>query len=348
MINPIAAVVVFAIVVTILLFCAHRLFFHQLASFPGPRLAALTVWYKAFFDIVMDGGWSRGQGGAERAYADIYGMGTKFTKHDQLYSCFATDLSVFALTDSHDATQRRNLIGPFFSRKTVLGLEGVIQAQVENLIARLLEVGPEEAVDIDFAFRAASLDVVTSYCFGLSEVSLPTPTESRNDVLLAMDATLPMIWVFKYLPQLKHFLLGVPEWMAAYLKPGTIGILEQRRQMGAQIDGLLKDHSSLADLEHETIYHHFLRPQQENQRIPPLSRNWLLEEGLYLRFAGSDTVGNICTVGAYYILTNPRVHTMLTEELCSVWPDADASVGYEVLEKLPVLVSTPSDAFSAI
>lgn len=65
-----------------------------------------------------------------RAHADIYGMGTKFAKQPHLYSCFATDLSVFSLTDFHEATQRRNLIGPFFSRRAILKLENVVQTQV--------------------------------------------------------------------------------------------------------------------------------------------------------------------------------------------------------------------------
>ena len=109
--------------------------------------------------------------------------------------------------------------------------------------------------------------------------------------------------------------------------------------MGAQIDDILGDPSSLQTVDHETIYHHFLTPQPENQRMPPITREWLLDEGLYLRFAGSNTVGNICTVGTYYILHNKDVHQKLFKTLKEAWVDKDTPASYEALEKLTYLVS---------
>jgi len=154
-----------------------------------------------------------------------------------------------------------------------------------------------------------------------------------------MDNTLPMIWVFKHFPLIKTLLLGVPESFASVLRPSTKGILDQRKQMGAQIDEILKDPTSLQNVDHETIYHHFLTPQPDNPRLPPITRQWLLDEGIYMRFAGSDTVGNTCTVAAYHILSNKRVYDTLTAALKLAWPDKDVPVRYETLEKLPYLTA---------
>lgn len=102
-----------------------------------------------------------------------------------------------------------------------------------------------------------------------------------------------------------------------------------------QVHWILNDQNFFDSTESWTIYHRLLRARV-GKDISPVT--YLFEEALSLLQAGSDTVGNTCTIGTFYILNNPDIHSRLFDELQEVWPDSDTRTKYTASEKLPYLV----------
>uniref|UniRef100_A0A8H7Y1M4 Cytochrome P450 n=1 Tax=Psilocybe cubensis TaxID=181762 RepID=A0A8H7Y1M4_PSICU len=356
----------------------YRLTWHPLAIIPGPKLAASTSLYRAYYDVVCDGEWSEHlhvlherYGTVVRvgpnelhfsdpnAYADIYGTGSTFPKDEKMYRCFGSSKSVFGQTDFHQAQKHRAALGPLFSRRATLRLEQEIQKHVDHLISQLLTYQKaSKAADLHLALRSVTLDVVTSYCFGSCFNALDY-AGFAHPVAISMDATLHLCWLFKHIPILRTLTDNCPQWIGLALMPATKGYYDQANQLGAQIDEILENPQTLTNSEHETMYHYFIEHQGQKHGLPGVKREesqqmttqekaqlrlWLLHEGLNLRFAGSETVGNACTLASFYILKDQFVKKRLVDELVGAWPDVDEPMGYEELEKLPYLTAVIKEA----
>jgi cytochrome P450 len=96
-------------------------------------------------------------------------VGTKFAKSTQFYDRFGIGYSTFSTGHIDIHRIRRGMLDPFFSRRTVINLQSIVQARAEKLSAIMsAKFARNEAVDLHHAFRAISVDVITEYAFGQS------------------------------------------------------------------------------------------------------------------------------------------------------------------------------------
>jgi hypothetical protein len=104
-------------------------------------------------------------------YDKIYGPGgRKYDKDPGFYGILNTKFAMFSTVSSDVHRPRRARLDPFFSRRTVLTMEGAVQDKVAKL-CRLVEDavfshrGQQEPFNLHAAMRALSIDVITEYAF---------------------------------------------------------------------------------------------------------------------------------------------------------------------------------------
>ncbi|KAK0458615.1 cytochrome P450 [Desarmillaria tabescens] len=352
-------IIALALLGYVLYLVTSRLLFHPLRTFPGPRLAALTSWYQTYFESFCDGAFvdhlenlhkiygpiirinpRELHFSTPQAYFTIYSSQVKFAKDPKFYFAFNEDESSFGYTDRVLAKKRREVLNPLFSRRSILRLEHIIQSKVDLLVARLLEDYTDKPANLHFAFKSTTMDVITAYCYAHSFDALLCP-DFTHPVLLSSERAMPMITSIRRFPVLQ-ILHHLPESLTKLLSPETVGFVELRKALLAQIEGILADPSSL-DAMHDTIYNYFLSPEKlKSQQVP--SKKSLLDEAQNLLFAGTDTTTNAMTVGFFYVLNDPAIHAKLTSEIFAAWPIRESSISYEVLEKLSYLTAVLKEA----
>ncbi|WEW56407.1 hypothetical protein PRK78_001850 [Emydomyces testavorans] len=133
-----------------ILYQAVRAFYwHPLARFPGPRVAALTRLYKAYVECVAQGSfvhvlekYHERFGDIVRVgpnelhfsnpatYLEIYNPANRWDKEESLYHSFGEDRSSFGFLTYREAKERKDVLNRMLSRKAILGSQGIIQEKL--------------------------------------------------------------------------------------------------------------------------------------------------------------------------------------------------------------------------
>jgi hypothetical protein len=187
------------------------------------------------------------------------------------------------------------------------------------------------------AFRSTTLDIITAYMFGHCIDALDDPNFC-NPLLLDIQAALPILWIIKAFPWLVPGIALIPAWLGGTLYNQYRAFGAIRQYVNVWLNHIKREAEISDDLRGFTICHRLLHPSVIHY-YDLRSTQYLLDEALSFLQAGSDTVGNTCTVGTFYVLNDKLVLSNLIEELRSIWPDQDETVELATLQTLPYLVS---------
>ncbi|PSR71633.1 hypothetical protein PHLCEN_2v12486 [Hermanssonia centrifuga] len=331
----------------------YNIYLHPLSKFPGPRLAAATIWWKAYIELykkqglvdkltelhalygdIVRIGPNELHFAKPEAYHELYSVNNPWDKDHMLYDALSLDgRSSFTTLKYQEAKRRRDVIMPLFSRRSMLDMQHLIRDNVDILCSTVKERhGKGQPWDVYLAMRALTIDTITSFCFAKPQNALYSPGFDAP-LAKAMTMTLPMGNIFKHFPLVRWALNRLPKALVLAVKPGLAGFYHFVETTTKQVHEVMRDPKALANAPHPIIYHELL---SEQNRIKLTARQ-LIDEATLLVFAGTDTASNTLTLGTVHVVHNRDIYAKLKQELLEIWPTLEDRPTYEELEKLPYL-----------
>ena len=140
-------------------------------------------------------------------------------KDPAFYKVLGQEYASFSTISNDLHRQRRAPLNPFFSRRSVFDLEGVVQDKTAKLCRVLGEgLGKGESVRLHDAFRAISIDVITDYAFDDCWNHLDSNDFGKWFALMVKSSGFSF-WILQQFPFLLAPIKAIPPTIARKLSP---------------------------------------------------------------------------------------------------------------------------------
>lgn len=176
-------------VLYVLLLYTYRLTLHPLAKYPGPRLAAVTLWYEFYHDFFRGGQYLFRIRDMHAKYGHIVRItpdelhindpsflpelmpagGRKRDKYSRMIQVFGFSQAAGATADHDLHRTRRAAMSKMFSKESVRKLEPIMRRNLDKLLLRLKEFQDDgREISLLPMFGAFTNDVISEYAYGFS------------------------------------------------------------------------------------------------------------------------------------------------------------------------------------
>ncbi|KAK2017320.1 cytochrome protein [Colletotrichum eremochloae] len=339
----------------------YRLYLSPLTKFPGPKLAAVTHWYEAYYDLVAEGGGGQFTWQVKRMHEkygpivrinpdevhiddpdfwnEVYCSSTPskpMDKSGKFKHRFGIPEATFSTTHAEHHRVRRAALAPFFSKQRIRGLNDKLSEITDRLSHRLSQeyAGTGRVLNINDMWSSMTIDITSYLAFG-RQVDCSLAPDFKSPLSVGMQK---IIWSahwnshFKILVDVMNW---IPENILGALAPPFKPILEFRATTREQIKNILAGKETKGvDASHPTIFHDIRAsdPPPEELTLPRLT-----DEAISINGAGMETTKWALTVGVFHVLNQPAVQARLKAELAEAMPDSTTTLPWVELEKLPYL-----------
>ncbi|MCJ1423294.1 hypothetical protein MMC29_001176 [Sticta canariensis] len=337
----------------------YRLFLSPLAKFPGPKLAAATSWYEAFFDLR-----SKNFPDVLSDFHDKYGPIVRINPtelsirdaeyYNELYvpagkrrtNLIAGNRAGIGMSDAiastapHELHQlRRKAVESFFSKQSVTRLESRIHHEARSLDEKLLHcAGTGAIVRLDHAFACIAGDLAGQYACG-ENPELLAESDFNPEWYKSLMGILTMVPLVRNFPWINSMAAMLPVAVLRAINPQVAGFRMFHLLSEGHIEKVKAEVAQ--EGEHDefdkksSIFHHILRSGLPESEKDPAR---LKREAFGLLAAGTITTTGTLALITYFILENPTIEKRLREDLKEVTACYPKEVPrWADLEKIPYL-----------
>ncbi|KAL8647455.1 MAG: hypothetical protein Q9210_005552 [Variospora velana] len=322
----------------------------------GPKLAAISLWYEFYYDVIKKGRYTWEIGRMHEKYGPIVRI-NPYEIHihdpefiDQVYpgssvrrtekygwamSMFGVRYSFFTTID-HDLHRiKRNNFAPYLSKASLQKLEPRIQSVMDYMVSKLRELqGTGKVFNLLDLYGCLTGEVIGQYAFDQSSGLLDDPDFSPHWHKTMMDVSRNghLLKQFSFLmPMMK----AMPIWLVKLTSPGTLALIDLQKMLRNQVIQTKLDIAQGRKPSDQTnIFYDVLTNPQA--RLQEKDDDYLQDEAQSIVGAGTVTTGHILALLHFYIIDTPGVRSRLQAELAQL-AASDPSPTWSKLEKLAYL-----------
>ncbi|KAL8784865.1 MAG: hypothetical protein Q9195_008858 [Heterodermia aff. obscurata] len=348
---------------TLLIYCLglafYRLYLDPLAKFPGPKLAALTLWYEFYYDVIKRGKYTFEIEKMHEAYGpivrinpyelhisdpdfydDLYVSGSVRKTNKYIWSArmFGNSSSMFG-TLPHDLHRiRRGAMAPFLSKQSVQKLEPKVQLVIDKLTSRFDALrGSDTSINLIDAFSALTGDIIAQYAFAQTHGFIDSPDFSPWWHKAWMDVS-ENGYKFKHINWLEPTLRRMPLWAVRILNPQMVALIEMQDSLEKQVVEVKTDlQAGRKNTGQRTVFYDVLT--NDNIRPEEKGTDHLKNEAQTFVAAGTVTTAHVLSTTTFYLIENPAMLEKLHQELRTVIKTDGQTPNWQQLEQLPYLTA---------
>ncbi|KAF7937086.1 hypothetical protein BELL_0704g00020 [Botrytis elliptica] len=340
----------------IVLLYLYRITFHPLASFPGPKLAAITLWYEFYYDFFHGGRYIFKIKEMHEKYGPIVRVtpdelhvndpsfvpelmpagGRRRNKCVRLMQMFGL-VKASAATIDHDLHRmRRGAMSKFFSKESIRRIEPMMNLNIEKLLVRLRQFQVTgEPINCLPMFGAFTNDLISEYAFGFNPNWLGAPNFNAAfyHMMDGFHKFGPLAVQFSwFIPMIN----AIPKTLRQSMNPGGNKFLEFKQELLSNTD---KTNRAKAASHQEGKEVKTLFDEITASKIPEIEkqRSRLLDEARNISIAGTETTSLTLSALTFYLLSNPKLLIKLRAELNAALPDPSIEPILKDMEQLPYL-----------